>query len=363
MTTRTSPSAPALARTQLARAQDQLLTREQLLALGCADSTISYRTRRDGPWQRILRHVYLLQTGPPTPRQRLRAALLYGGEHALLTGHAALTLHNFRAAPRPERLRYVDVLVPYEGADAARRASGYVRVHRTRRVPEVWPVAGLRCAEPGRAVADAVRDLACERDVTALLAEAVQQGFCAPEALLSELRASRRHLAPYVARSADHLTAGVHSALEADARALLHRYGLPEPLWNPDLHDPSTGTFLARPDAYWPAHGVALEVDSRAYHFDVESWQRTLAQRNRLARAGLRVVAVTGEDLRARPGTVADHIRATLTSCLGAPVPALLLNNSPSTRGSRAASARGGGAGRRPEGRAGRRPRGGGRRG
>ena len=261
-------SRASLARTHLARAQDQLLTRAQLSELGCTDSTISYRCRRDGPWQRILRHVYVLHGGTPTPRQRLRAALLYAGEHALLTGHAALALHHFRAAPRPERLPHIDVLVPYGGAGGARSASGFVRLHRTRRLPQAHPVAGLRCAPPARAVADAIPYLTCERDVTALLAEAVQRGFCTPQELLAELRASRRHFAPYVARAADHLTAGVHSVLEADARTLIDRYALPQPLWNPDLHDPLTGDFLARPDAYWPAEGVALEVDSREYHLD-----------------------------------------------------------------------------------------------
>lgn len=320
-------SVRALARHPLALTQDQLLTRDQLMELGCANSTTDHRCRRGGPWQRLLPRVHLLHSGTPTPRQRMRAALLYAGEHALLTGHAALAAHGFRAAPRPERLRWVDVLIPYEGAGA--RGTSYVKVHRTRRMPDACPVAGLRCAAPARAVADAVPALACERDVTALLAEAVQRGFCTPDDLLTELSASRRRYAPYVARSTAHLTARVHSPLEADARTLIHTYALPEPLWNPDLHDPLTGAFLARPDAYWPAEGLALEVDSREYHLDPVSWRRTLSHRNRLAAAGLPVLAVTAEDLRGRREGVAGEIRGALARCRNRPAPAVRVNPQP----------------------------------
>ncbi|MGP3772393.1 hypothetical protein ACTWJ8_16335 [Streptomyces sp. SDT5-1] len=324
-------SVPALARHPLALAQDQLLTREQLVTLGCADSTTHYRCRPGGPWQRVLPRVVILHSGTPTPRQRMRAALLYAGGRALLTGLAALSLHGFRAAPRPERLRWVDALVPYEGVGG--RGASYVRVHRTRRMPENWPVAGLACASIERAVADAIPGLTCERDVTAVLAEAVQRGFCTPEALLAELTASRRRYAPYVARAAEHLAAGVHSPLEADARALIRAYDLPEPLWNPDLHDPATGAFLARPDAYWPAEGLALEVDSREYHLDPASWRRTLAHRNRLAHAGLPVLAVTAADLRGRGEWVAGEIREALARCRGRAVPVVRVNQPRATGG------------------------------
>ncbi|MHC5261354.1 hypothetical protein ACYSUO_26015 [Streptomyces sp. UC4497] len=349
----------ALTRHPLALTQDQLLTRAQLVALGCADSTTSHRCRPGGPWQRVLPRVHVLHSGTPTPRQRMRAALLYAGERALLTGLAALSLHNFRSAPRPERLRHIDVLVPYGGGGA--RGASFVRVHRTRRMPENFPLAGVGVAEIARAVADAVPGLSCERDVTALLAEAVQRGFCTPEALLAELGASHRRYAPYVARATAHVAAGVHSPLEADARALIHAYALPEPLWNPNLHDPRTGTFLARPDAYWPAEGLALEVDSREYHLDPASWRRTLSQRNRLAAAGLPVLSVTAEDLRGRAEGVAGEIRVALASARCRPAPSFLVNP-PRRKASSTSRSAVRGAGRSPEGRAGSHPRGGRRR-
>jgi hypothetical protein len=96
----------------LIAAQDGLATSKQLASLGWPNSTIAYRCTPGGPWQRVLPRVILLQTGAPTPRQRLRAALLYAGEDALLTGTAALALYGVRAAGLLMRVGAVDVLVP-----------------------------------------------------------------------------------------------------------------------------------------------------------------------------------------------------------------------------------------------------------
>ena len=42
---------------------------------------------------------------------------------------------------------------------------------------------------------------------------------------------------------------------------LIRRAGLPEPLWNPRLY--LGGLYLGKPDAWWGAVSVAVEVDSR----------------------------------------------------------------------------------------------------
>ena len=55
---------------------------------------------------------------------------------------------------------------------------------------------------------------------------------------------------------------GVRSTAEADLRTLIIQARLPTPLYNPDLY--VGGKFLARPDAWWPDAGVAVEVDSMA---------------------------------------------------------------------------------------------------
>ncbi len=69
---------------------------------------------------------------------------------------------------------------------------------------------------------------------------------------------------------------GIRSAAEGDLRDLLARSGLPMPLFNPSLYD-EHGTFVARPDAWWQAYGIAVEVDSREWHTSPEDHAKTLA--------------------------------------------------------------------------------------
>ncbi|MEU0082556.1 hypothetical protein [Streptomyces sp. NPDC006274] len=308
MRTRLAPVA------RLARTQDGLATYRQLTTLGCAPSTISDRCRPDGPWRRLLPRVVLLQTGRPSPRQRLHTAVLYAGDHALLTGRAALRLYGVRAAGPRERADTVDVVVS-DGRNP--RGAGYVRVHRTRRSLQGRRIEGLPCATPARASADAVPYLADQREVTALLAEVVQQRRCTVPELAEALRAVHRCSDPRVVATMEGLAAGVRSIAESDARAVLRASPIPPPLWNPLLHL-ADGTFLACPDAYWPHGGVVLEVDSREWHLNPEGWERTMARRNLMTRHGLRVLSVSPSQLRETPG----HVLATIQDALagGAPV-------------------------------------------
>ncbi|MCS0634645.1 hypothetical protein NX801_03020 [Streptomyces sp. LP05-1] len=134
------PTPETLAADPLVTAQDGVATVHQLMDLGCAASVIATHCRPAGPWRRLLPRVILLRTEPPTLRQRLRGALLYAGPDALLTGPAALALHQ---GTLPTDLPHVDVLV---STDRAPRTHAYVRVHRTHRpVPRV-AVEGLACA-------------------------------------------------------------------------------------------------------------------------------------------------------------------------------------------------------------------------
>ncbi|MEV8393969.1 MULTISPECIES: hypothetical protein [unclassified Streptomyces] len=265
--------------------------------------------------------MILLQTGAPSPRQRLRAALLYAGEGALLTGAAALALYKVRAAGPVTRLRTVDVLVP---GTRNPRSRAYVRVHRTERSCRRLPVRGLPCAPLPRATADAIPSLDDRTAVTALLAEVVQRGRCTLDELTSALRAGRHASDPWVATTVEGLTAGVRSVAEAAARRLLREAGIPDPLWNQDLFLPD-GTFLARPDAYWPHAGVALEIDSREWHVSPGDWEHTITRRNLMVRHGLAVLSASPSQLRKDPADLLITLRAALTTGAAAPAPSVRL--------------------------------------
>ncbi|MDG4859311.1 hypothetical protein P8605_14275 [Streptomyces sp. T-3] len=233
---------------------------------------------------------------------------MYASPNALLTGQAALSLYAVRSAPHPASLRTVDVLVP---EPRRLRNAAYVRIHRTRHIPQGLPIQGLPCAPLPRAVADAVPSLRREPDVLALLAGVVQAGRCTVEQLIAALRSAHVASSPHVAATLQALIAGALSVAEEEARRFLTKAGLPTPLWNPALHTPS-GAFLARPDAYWPREGVALEIDSEEFHLGPASYRATLRRRLRMEGYGVEVVSVAPRLVRERPGEVVAALRAKL---------------------------------------------------
>lgn len=106
------------------------------------------------------------------------------------------------------------------------------------------------------------------------------------------------------------LEAGAHSVAEGRARRLIDATTLPRPLWNPDLH--LDGNFLCRPDAYWPAHGVILEVNSVRHHQQPADFHRTTARQARLSALGFCVLPVTPAQLRDAPDTVLSQLAQAL---------------------------------------------------
>ncbi|WP_329101647.1 hypothetical protein [Streptomyces sp. NBC_01439] len=306
---------------RLAQRQLNMATHHQLTQAGIPAGTISGRSRRGGPWQRLLPRVYLLQTGPPDPRQQALSAVLYAahpaadplsGSTAALTGGAALALLGVRDAP-PEPL---DVLVRAPRSPAA---TGRARPRSTSRWPATLHICGVPSARPIRAAADFASRTDDADLVRSVLANVVQGGWCHPHDLHAELRAGRVRSRPAVRAAAAELVAGVRSIAEGRARDALAATDLPDPLWNARLHDPG-GAFLASPDAYWPREGVALEIDSAEYHYTRDAWQATLHRRLRLESRGVLVASTTPGILRDRPADVIAALRALLV--LGAARPA-----------------------------------------
>ncbi|GAA4918108.1 hypothetical protein ACFPM3_33275 [Streptomyces coeruleoprunus] len=133
----------------LVLAQDGLATVHQLHDIGCASYAVADHCRPAGPWQRVLPRVILLHSTPPTPHQRLRAALLYAGPNTLLTGPAALALYGIVPL---EELERVDVLVTHFSHP---RSYAYARIHHTHRPEPRVPVQNLACVPLPRALEDA----------------------------------------------------------------------------------------------------------------------------------------------------------------------------------------------------------------
>lgn len=302
----------------LAQQQDGLVTLTQARALGIPPSTICDRAQPGGPWQRVLPAVYALHAGPLTPSSRSRAALLFAGPNAVLTGVEVLRRVGAPAVPSDPR---VHVIIPNTQQTASRE---FVIVERSRRVPPSRLLDGFPSASVARAVIDTARRMRVQRDVNALITGVVQSRLCRPQDLEKELREGQRRGTRAARRAVEAVLMGAASAPEVDAQRLLRHPDLPEPLWNPVLCDASTGAFLARPDGYW-REGVALEVDSRAHHTVGDDFDRTLDRDALLTSYGIRTLHVTPTRLRRDPYTLIERILRTLEVARNSPPPSVVV--------------------------------------
>jgi hypothetical protein len=286
------------------RQQGDLITRTQILAAGWTEAALRYRTRVGGSWGTVLPGVYTNHTGPLTAVQREIAAVLYAGSQCVITGESALRQHGVPVAATD----VVDVLVPHS---MSRRSTGFVRLHRTSRIPDQpWVSDGMRWASVARAVADTARTKRELRDVTALVAMAVQRRKCTIQQLATELKAGPCRGSALLKAALEEVADGVASAAEADLRKLIKVNKLPEPLYNARLY--VGAEFLAEPDAWWRDAGVAGEVDSREWHLSPADWARTMERHARMSAQGIIVLHFTPARIRSDGTRIAAELRAAI---------------------------------------------------
>ena len=288
---------------QLLSRQLDVITRRQALAAGVTASSL--RHRLGNSWQSLIPGVYLAATGTPTIIQQQMAAMLHAGRGSVITGPAALQQHRIRG-PAAD---LIDVLIP---ASRRRQDAAFVRLHRTTRMPKrIWRFGPLYYALPARAVADTVRDLTSLRDVRAMVADAVQRSACTVPDLSAELDHGQSVGSKLFREALADVADGIHSAAEGDLKDLLAKSGLPAPLFNASIYG-GDGTFIARPDAWWPERGVAVEVDSHEWHLSPHDHTRTLERQRRMGKHGIVVLPFTPREIRTQPADVINTIRHAL---------------------------------------------------
>jgi len=267
---------------RILRKQRRLIERQQALACSMSAKAISYRTRATGPWQIVLPGVYLRDGGNLSAEQRVVAALLYAGSAIGVTGPAALAFYGIPT----RRSEFVDVLVPLRNR---RKDAGFARLRRTVVEPSVICQDGvIRYVRAERAIADSARQLTDIADVRAVVAAGVQGRHVELWELTRELALGPMRGSALLRQALAEVSAGARSAAEADLLTLIRQSTLPEPLYNPRLFVGKD--FLASPDAWWPDFGVAVEVDSRAWHLSPGDWEHTLARHARMTAEGILVL-------------------------------------------------------------------------
>lgn len=297
-------------------------THAELRGVGLPQSTITNRIRPDGPWQRLLPGVVLAHRGTPTRYEKRLGALKYGGEGALLTGVDALAEMNVRTATRLLSSR-IHLLIPH----ASQRSShGFAVVTRTRKLPEPVLRRELPCAPLARALVDACRRLERLDDVRELVADVVQHHGCDPKAIAAEVKAAQRQRTALTRAVLREIAAGIRSVAEAKLREAMRRRGVPEPEWNCSLTT-YDGDFVASPDAYWRDFGVALELDSMAWHLSPESYVRTQQRQRMLVVHNVDVLPVAPADVIADPDSLCDEILQKLRNAHGRRLPELLVRS------------------------------------
>jgi hypothetical protein len=260
-------------------AQRQVISRSQALACGIPRSTVNAWCTSGGKWQKILPGIYSTVTGRLTTEQRQVAALLYAGSASVITGPTAIRLHRLRS-PGPDT---IDVLVPWT---VKRQSTGFIRVHRTRRMPASYSTGAVRFARVARAVADAARQFASIDDVRAVVAEAVQKRACTIGEIGLELDEGPSHDTVNLRTALTEVQDGIRSVAEARFRQRVQRSDLPQPMFNAFLRG-KDGTDIGEVDAWWADAGVSVEIDSQEYHFYRDGWLRTEAKRSRLLKHGV----------------------------------------------------------------------------
>jgi hypothetical protein len=290
---------------QVLRAQHRVITRRQALLCGLPPSTLDRYIAPGGPWQRLLPGVYLAVSGAATQDQREMAALLYAGPRSLITGSAAVRRH--RLSPPGPNL--VDVLIPWTDR---RQSTGFVRVHRTRRMPiRRSRIGTIRFTRPPRAVADAARSLTRFDDVRHVVCDAVQRRVCTVAELTEELRAGSPGGATLFRDALAEIGDGVRSVAEGDLRVLILDSDLPRPMFNARLFD-ANGIFIATVDDWWQEAGVAGEVDSHAYHLSAEDQDRTTGRHDRLVAHGILPLHFPPGRIKTDPAGIISELRSAI---------------------------------------------------
>ncbi len=283
--------------------QDQLATRQQLAAAGMTPSTIRWNAGRH--WRVVLPRVYLMSTARPTPRQRLRAALLWAGPEASLAGRTAVRLHGLTSMSERQS---VELLVP---PPRRSRSAGYASVRRTLVGDVPLELNGLRTCSVARAVVDAAADSRSPRDREALFIEAVQKQVLSLDALAESVyRLRPRDAAPLMAalRAAG---SGAWSQPEHELLELLSTSTvLPQAEPNPVLHD-TEGKRLTTPDAWLDDVAVAIMVHSHTHHAQGDAWDATVSADADLVAAGVVVVGITPRQVRRSPALVLARVEQT----------------------------------------------------
>jgi very-short-patch-repair endonuclease len=275
--------------------QAGVVTLRQAVDCGVSAATVQRRARQ-GSWERLYPAVYLVGGHRLTDEARIRAAALWAGEDAAVSGPAAAHWHGLLdRAPQT-----VEVTVPRRSAPTGR--PGVLVRRRDLRPTDLMGLRGLRLTAAPLTVLETAAALP---DGSAFLDRALQRRVRFP----TVYRAFCRNMGRRGSSAAGRLLVAAADRADSAAERLLVRI----------LRDAGiTGWVLGHPFGPWridlafPAQRVAVEVDGWAWHVDAVRFRNDRRKQNALVREGWDPLRFTWHDLDGRPAGVVEEIEQTL---------------------------------------------------
>lgn len=272
--------------------QSGLVSRRQAFALGMTPSAVDHRVRTRR-WRPLLPQVYLARDHRYDDEVKIRAAVLWAGEGAVLSGVAAAWWHGM-----------IDQVPPVVGITVARRRCprgrpGLAVRRRELAVPDVTERRGVVLTARPLTLLEAAVELGTQG--SALLDRGLQRWVNFP----AVYRAHNRNLGRHGSASAGRLLVAAADRSASVAERLLVRMLRESGARGWRCGFP-VGEHVV--DVAFPAAKVLIEVDGWARHTDTERAQVDKRRQNALVRAGWTVLRYTWHDLVQRPRAVLAEI-------------------------------------------------------
>jgi hypothetical protein len=275
--------------------------------LGFTDSAIRHRLAARG-WQRPTRGILLTVPGEPTRADWINIGLELAAPTGAISGWDAVRIVGL-GDPEPPRPEVVIL-----ARDGEHRVIGQARIRPSRRPVTTWMLPGehpdlphAQVVHTARAVADTALQYRRFRPVRALVTAAIQRGACTIADLVAELEGGPRNGSRWLRQALSDVQDGAKSIAEAEAIDVLRRSPVPEFEANVPIVTAS-GVLIAEADCLWRGLRAVLEIDSRAYHFSEEDWDRTRKRHSKLGRHGLSVDHHSPSEVRRDPALFAKQV-------------------------------------------------------
>jgi hypothetical protein len=288
-----------------------LIARWQAYGLGITKQQFDHRVQT-GMLIRVFHDVYRLCGAPFTRDMRWHAAVLAGGDGALLSHQAASVKHHYEIrCTRPV------VTTPH----ARHPEIAGVTWHRTRRHQDMTIVDGIPMTSKARTMLDNAAVLSYEL-FEPLLQHAVTSGTLPIEQMLAIVDRRGGRGVPGITKTRAALAGGlvdekIEKALELHIARIVDAASVPRPTrQHPVIGANGKQYFL---DNFWADGMIAVEGDGRRWHGDPEQARQTRERARAIVATGIELYVYGWSEATETPGAVRAEIERAVLGRLRMP--------------------------------------------